>query len=200
MIQGLSRITLISRDLGWAEHLLTKLKRGMSLAATVLMAGCMQTTLSPSTDVNMTSRDRQLLTNPPYIEALIPEQYRRHLVDYDRPEKPGAILVDSDAHYLYFVLPDHKALRYGVAVGEDAMAFWGPRLSAERQNGRIGCLRQGSRSDLGHSQSVFLEGQPIHSARAHSIFSRATPTRCTEFTAPTSRNTSASPSRPAASA
>jgi lipoprotein-anchoring transpeptidase ErfK/SrfK len=104
---------------------LPKLKLGLSLAATLLMAGCMQTTLSPSTDASMTPRDRQLLANPPYAEIQVPEQYRRHVVDYDRPEQPGTILVDSDAHYLYYVLPDHKALRYGVAVGEEAMAFSG---------------------------------------------------------------------------
>lgn len=44
-------------------HQLSKLKLGLSLAATLLMAGCMQTTLSPSTDASMTSRDRQLLAN-----------------------------------------------------------------------------------------------------------------------------------------
>ena len=106
-------------------HQLSKLKLGLSLTATLLMSGCMQTTLSPSTDASMTSRDRQLLANPPYVEAQIPEQYRRHVVDYDRPEPPGTILVDSGDHYLYYVLPDHKALRYGVAVGEEAMAFSG---------------------------------------------------------------------------
>jgi lipoprotein-anchoring transpeptidase ErfK/SrfK len=106
-------------------HQLSKLKLALSLATTLLMAGCMQTTLSPSTDASMTLRDRQLLANPPYVEAQVPEQYRRHVVDYDRPEPPGEILVDSDAHYLYYVLPDHKALRYGVAVGEEAMAFSG---------------------------------------------------------------------------
>jgi len=103
----------------------SKLKLGLSLAATLLMAGCMQTTLSPSTDASMTPHDKQLLANPPYAEIQVPEQYRRHVVDYDRPEAPGTILVDSDAHYLFYVLPDHKALRYGVAVGEEAMAFSG---------------------------------------------------------------------------
>ena len=106
-------------------ELLSKLKLGLSIATTLLLAGCMQTTLSPSTDASMTARDRQLLANPPYVEAQVPEQYRRHVVDYTRPEGPGTILVDSDAHYLYYVLPDHKALRYGVAVGEEAMAFSG---------------------------------------------------------------------------
>lgn len=96
------------------------------------MVGCMQTTLSPSTDASMTLRDRQLLANPPYVEAQISEQYRRHVVVYDRAEAPGTIIVDSDAHYLYYILPDHKALRYGVAVGEEAMAFSGTATVARK--------------------------------------------------------------------
>jgi lipoprotein-anchoring transpeptidase ErfK/SrfK len=102
-----------------------KLALAVSLATTLLMAGCMQATLSPSTDASMTPRDKQLLANPPYAEIKVPEQYQRHMVDYDRPEPPGTILVDSDQHYLYYVLPDRKAIRYGVAVGEEAMAFSG---------------------------------------------------------------------------
>ena len=104
---------------------MTKLRLGLSLAATLLVAGCIQTTLSPSTDASMTMRDRQLLAHAPYVEAKIPEQFQRHIVDYDRAEPPDTILVDSDTRYLYYVLPDHKAIRYGVAVGEEAMAFSG---------------------------------------------------------------------------
>jgi lipoprotein-anchoring transpeptidase ErfK/SrfK len=89
------------------------------------LGGCMQTTLSPSTDASMTARDRQLLAHAPYAKANVPEQYLRHIVDYRRKEQPGTILVDTDARYLYFVLPDGKAIRYGVAVGEEAMAFSG---------------------------------------------------------------------------
>ena len=89
------------------------------------LAGCMQTTLSPSTDASMTPRDRQLLAHTPYAQANVPEQYLRHIVDYPRKEQPGTILVDTDARYLYFVLPEGKAIRYGVAVGEEAMAFSG---------------------------------------------------------------------------
>jgi lipoprotein-anchoring transpeptidase ErfK/SrfK len=85
----------------------------------------MQATLAPSTDASFTSRDRQLLAHPPYAQASIPEQYQRHIVDYTRREAPGTILVDTDARYLYYVLPGGKAIRYGVAVGEEAMAFSG---------------------------------------------------------------------------
>jgi len=46
-------------------------------------------------------------------------------VDYPRKEAPGTILVDTEARYLYYVLPQDKAIRYGVAVGEEALAFSG---------------------------------------------------------------------------
>jgi lipoprotein-anchoring transpeptidase ErfK/SrfK len=87
--------------------------------------GCMQATLAPPSDASLTPRDRQLLAHPPYAQATIPETYRRHIVDYSRREAPGTILVDTDARFLYFVLPGGKAIRYGVAVGEEAMAFSG---------------------------------------------------------------------------
>ena len=89
------------------------------------LGGCMQATLAPPSDASLTPRDRQLLANAPYAQASIPEQYRRHIVDYPDKERPGSILVDTDARYLYYVLPGGKAIRYGVAVGEEAMAFSG---------------------------------------------------------------------------
>ena len=73
----------------------------------------------------MTPRDRQLLAHPPYAEVTIPETYRRHIVDYTRKEQPGTILVDTSARFLYYVLPGGKALRYGVTVGEEALAWSG---------------------------------------------------------------------------
>src|SRR5215472_18162417 len=76
----------------------------VSLVGSLLLGGCMQATLAPSS---------------------IAEQYQQHVVDYTRREQPGTILVDTDARYLYYVLPGGKAIRYGVAVGEEAMAFSG---------------------------------------------------------------------------
>src|ERR1700716_3931652 len=90
-----------------------------------LLGGCMQATLAPTSDASLTPRDRHFLAHPPFARADIPESYRRHIVDYPRKEAPGTILVDTDARYLYYVLPGGKAIRYGVAVGEEAMAFSG---------------------------------------------------------------------------
>ena len=85
----------------------------------------MQATLAPSSNASLTARDRQLLAHPPYAQASIPETYRRHIVDYTRREQPGTILVDTNSRFLYYVLPGGKAVRYGVTVGEEALAWSG---------------------------------------------------------------------------
>ncbi len=90
-----------------------------------VLGGCMQSTLDPSTQANWTARDKKLLSAPPYAQVSIPEPYRRHIVSYHRNEKQGTIVIDSDARYLYYVLPQGKAIRYGVTVGEEAMAWSG---------------------------------------------------------------------------
>ncbi len=91
------------------------------------LAGCSGSSrLELASDANMTPRDKSLLAHPPYAQATIPEQYRRHIVDFRRAgSPPGTILVDTDARYLYYVLPKGQAIRYGVAVGEEALAFSG---------------------------------------------------------------------------
>ncbi len=91
----------------------------------LMLGGCMQATLEPANQAGFTPRDRQRLANAPYRRVAIPQAYQRHVVDYHRSEAPGTIVVDSDSRYLYYVLPNRKAIRYGVTVGEDALAFWG---------------------------------------------------------------------------
>ena len=93
----------------------------------LMLGGCVQTagTLQPASDAYMKPRDKALLANAPYAKASIPEPYQRHIVNYHRRELPGTIVVDTDARYLYYVLPEGKAIRYGVTVGEDALAWSG---------------------------------------------------------------------------
>ena len=112
------------------DHKLTPLPARGSISflvglAGLLLAGCMQSNLEPASNANLTPRDRALLTHTPYAQATIPEPYRRHIVDYDRREAAGTIVVDTDARYLYFVMPRGKAIRYGVTVGEEALAWSG---------------------------------------------------------------------------
>jgi lipoprotein-anchoring transpeptidase ErfK/SrfK len=89
------------------------------------LGGCMQSTLEPASDASMKPRDKELLANAPYAQANIPEQFQRHIVSYHRREAAGTIVIDSDARYLYYTLPQGKAIRYGVTVGEEALAWSG---------------------------------------------------------------------------
>ena len=93
--------------------------------AGIVLGGCMQSTIEPASEANFTPRDKKLLAAAPYEKAAIPEPYKRHIVEYHRKEMAGTIVIDSDARYLYYVLPDHKAIRYGVTVGEEALTFSG---------------------------------------------------------------------------
>ena len=111
-------------------------KRGLALFVLglgVLLSGCMQQTIEPASDANLTPRDRKLLANPPYAQAAIPEAYQRHIVDFHRREAPGTIVVDPDARYLYYVLDKGKAIRYGVTVGEEALVFSGVAKVGRRE-------------------------------------------------------------------
>jgi lipoprotein-anchoring transpeptidase ErfK/SrfK len=100
--------------------------RGLAIIATALMlGGCMQATLEPSSEANLKPRDKALLAKAPYGDVNIPEPYKRHIVAYHRKEMPGSVVIDSDARFLYYVLPDGKAIRYGVTVGEEALAWSG---------------------------------------------------------------------------
>ena len=102
---------------------------GLSLT----LAGCFQSTLEPASDANLKPRDRKMLASASYSPAMIPIDYRRSIVAYHRREAAGTIVVDTDARYLYYVLPEGKAIRYGVTVGEDALAFSGVARVGNKQ-------------------------------------------------------------------
>src|ERR1700747_1379337 len=88
----------------------------------LLLGGCMQANRPPPWDTNFTAGDRQQLANSPYRQASIPPAYQRQVVPYHRNEAPGSILVDTDGRFVYYVLPEGRAIRYGAIVGEDGQA------------------------------------------------------------------------------
>ncbi|WP_018701152.1 L,D-transpeptidase family protein [Amorphus coralli] len=54
-----------------------------------------------------------------------PERFRRTLVPFRTSEPPGTIIIDTDRKYLFYVLPDFQAIRYGVGVGREGFGWSG---------------------------------------------------------------------------
>jgi len=102
-----------------------KVKFGF-MAIGLLLSGCMEATTYEATNTaNFKPRDKEYLAKIRYTNVPVAEPFRRAIVEYHRKEAPGTILVDSDNHYLYYVLDSGKAIRYGITVGEEAMAWSG---------------------------------------------------------------------------
>ena len=64
----------------------------------------------------------------------VPAKYRRQVVNLDTREKPGTIIVDTGEKYLYFVMPEGKAIRYGIGVGRQGFEWSGTaRVAIKRE-------------------------------------------------------------------
>jgi len=59
------------------------------------------------------------------IHGRAPEEFQRQVVQFRTAEKPGTIIIDGDRHFLYLVLPDFQAIRYGIGVGREGFGWAG---------------------------------------------------------------------------
>ncbi len=59
------------------------------------------------------------------IHGQAPEEFQRQVVQFRTAEKPGTIIIDGDRHFLYLVLPDFQAIRYGIGVGREGFGWAG---------------------------------------------------------------------------
>jgi len=72
---------------------------------------------------------------PPAVEAAppqddsatfeLPARLRRQVVSYATREAPGTIIIDTPNTYLYYVLGNGQAMRYGIGVGRDGFTWSG---------------------------------------------------------------------------
>jgi lipoprotein-anchoring transpeptidase ErfK/SrfK len=135
----------------------------------LMLGGCVESTLEPAPETNLKPRDRELLAHAPYAQASIPEAYRRHIVDYHRKELPGTIVVDTDARFLYYVMPNHKAIRYGVTVGEDAQIWSGVAKIGNMTEWPTWTPTPGEHQRLGPLPS-FVSGGPHNPMGARALY------------------------------
>jgi lipoprotein-anchoring transpeptidase ErfK/SrfK len=103
-------------------------RRALAFAiVAVTLGGCLQQThqtqqtqqtQQPASDAGWTPRDQQLMSNLPYRQVVLPDAYRRQIVQTLPNDAPGTILIDTENKFLYYLLPQGKAIRYGIIVGD----------------------------------------------------------------------------------
>ena len=70
------------------------------------------------------------LTRQPLMQSADPSKAQattipREIVDYPTKQRPGTIVINTSERRLYLVMPDGKAMRYGVGVGRPGFDWAG---------------------------------------------------------------------------
>jgi lipoprotein-anchoring transpeptidase ErfK/SrfK len=88
-------------------------------------------TRAPVTAIDHALRDQPAMDAPdPALQ--VPERLRRQVVEYSGREAPGTIIVDTPNTYLFLVMPDGKAMRYGIGVGRSGFTWAGTQTVARK--------------------------------------------------------------------
>jgi lipoprotein-anchoring transpeptidase ErfK/SrfK len=97
------------------------------LALGALLAGC---NFKGTPDPVLSKRDTEWMALAPQAEE--DRIYGRYLTADPTGEAPGTVVVDTKERQLYLVLPDRKAMRYGVTVGDEAFGWTGTARIARK--------------------------------------------------------------------
>jgi lipoprotein-anchoring transpeptidase ErfK/SrfK len=65
-------------------------------------------------------------------DAQLDPRLQRQIVSYASNEAPGTVIVDTPHTYLYFVLGNGKAIRYGIGVGRQGFTWSGVKQVARK--------------------------------------------------------------------
>ena len=147
-----------------------------------LLGGCMhRRRWKPSSDANLTPRDKKLLANAPYAKASIPRAVPAPHRHYHRKEAPGSIVIDTDARYLYYVLPRGQGdplrrdrRRRGLAfsgiakVGrKEEWPTWTPTADIKKRSARSELRRGRPAQSAGRARPLSLQGNKDTLFRIH---------------------------------
>ncbi|WP_201752068.1 L,D-transpeptidase [Microvirga arsenatis] len=97
------------------------------LAMIAALAGC---NFKGVPDPQVSARDAEWMAKVPKAEE--DPRFGRYLIDDPTGEAPGTIVVDTKERQLYLVQPNRKAIRYGVAVGDEAYGWTGTATIARK--------------------------------------------------------------------
>jgi len=77
----------------------------------------------------------EVIRDPAIIDAettRVPAHLRRQIVNYQTREAPGTIVIDTPNTYLYYVLGNGRAIRYGIGVGRDGFTWSGTQTVSRK--------------------------------------------------------------------
>ena len=97
------------------------------LATIAVLAGCNYKGIP---DPEVSARDAEWIARVPKAED--DPRFGRYVIDDPTGEAPGTIVVDTKERQLYLVQPNRKAIRYGVAVGDEAYGWTGTASIARK--------------------------------------------------------------------
>ena len=69
----------------------------------------------------------------PDENANLPPRYQTRIVNYASDKPRGTLIVDTPHHYLYYVLGDGTAIRYGIGVGREGFTWSGVKHIARKR-------------------------------------------------------------------
>jgi len=96
-------------------------------------------------------------------------QFERQEVAYEGHQKQGTIVIDTEQRFLYLVLADGRALRYGVGVGRPGFEWTGTKhvsRKAEWPDWRPPAEMRKRRPDL----PVYMAGGPMNPLGARALY------------------------------
>lgn len=95
------------------------------LLTSAALTGCTTTGGSSSTLAAYTAINDGGFVVPAISAKEIRPELRRQVVTYPTQEAPGTIIINTQTRFLYFIMPDGKAMRYGIGVGRDGFRWTG---------------------------------------------------------------------------
>ena len=147
-----------------------------ALGTALALAGCQ---FKGVADPSLTKRDVEWMALMP--QADIDPIFGRYEVDDPTGEKPGTIVVETKERQLYYVLPNRRAIRYGVAVGDEAFGWtgtatvqrkaewpdWNPPAEMKKRWPHVHPVSGGPNSPLGARALYLFEGKRDTLYRIH---------------------------------
>jgi len=106
-----------------------------ALASATLTTAASANPLSLFAPDQQSSSDRRVLAYAHEDQDQGVEQaarFKRQVVNYPTHEAPGTIIIDTPHTYLYLVLGNGRALRYGIGVGREGFAWAGVQTISKK--------------------------------------------------------------------